>query len=136
MIWYLFRGLGRNPGKNFVDILVQTMKPKGHFEINWPSTNFHASAIGWKISWWSQYMLHHRMILLRYHKRKIDGLGFRVRINSVEKLERSPGFRMKCDKELQICTAAKFSKIVLRGRSQKCRPYMLKEIYWPLGQKS
>ena len=70
-------------------------------------------------------MLHHRMILLHYDRRKIDGLGSRVEINSVEKLERSPGSRMKCDKELQIFTAAKFPKIVLRGRSQKCRPYML-----------
>ena len=69
-------------------------------------------------------MLHHRMILLRYDRSKIDGLGFRVKINSVEKLERSPGSRMKCDKELQIFTVAKFLKIVLRGRGQKCRPYM------------
>ena len=60
-------------------------------------------------------MLHRHMVLLRYDKRKIDGLGFRVRINSVEKLERSPGSRMKCDKELQIFTVAKFVKIVLRG---------------------
>ena len=29
-----FRGQGRNPGKNFVGILVQMMTPKGHFEIN------------------------------------------------------------------------------------------------------
>ena len=54
------------------------------------------------------------MILLRYDRRKIDGLGFRVKINSVEKLEKSPGSRMKCDKELQIFTAAEFqAKIVL-----------------------
>ena len=36
MIWPLFRFEGRNPGKNFIGILVQTMTPKGHFEINWP----------------------------------------------------------------------------------------------------
>ena len=63
-------------------------------------------------------MLYRHMILLRYDRRKIDGLGFRVRINSAEKLERSPGSRMKCNKELQIFTAAKFLKIVLSGRLQ------------------
>ena len=68
------------------------------------------------------------MILLRYDGRKIDGLDFRVKVDSVEKLERSPSYRLKCDKELQIFTAGKFSKIVLRGRSQKCRPVMLEDL--------
>ena len=36
MIWPLLRGLGRNLGNFFVGIFVQTMTPKGHFEINWP----------------------------------------------------------------------------------------------------
>ena len=34
LIQLLFRGQGRNPGKNFVGFLVQTMAPKRHFEIN------------------------------------------------------------------------------------------------------
>ena len=32
----LFRGLNGNSYKIFVDILVELMTPKGHFEINWP----------------------------------------------------------------------------------------------------
>ena len=36
MIWPLLRGLGRNLVNFFVGIFVQTMTPKGHFEINWP----------------------------------------------------------------------------------------------------
>ena len=39
MIWALFRGQGRNLGKNFVGIFVQTMTLKRHFEINWPLVN-------------------------------------------------------------------------------------------------
>ena len=31
--------LGQNLSNFFVDILVQTMKPKRHFEINWPLQN-------------------------------------------------------------------------------------------------
>ena len=31
-----FQILGQNLSNFFVDILVQTMTPKGHFEINWP----------------------------------------------------------------------------------------------------
>ena len=31
-----FQVLRQNLSKNFVDILVQTMTPKRHFEINWP----------------------------------------------------------------------------------------------------
>ena len=34
LIQPLFRGQGRNLGNFFVGILVQTMTPKGHFEIN------------------------------------------------------------------------------------------------------
>ena len=36
LIWPLFRGLGRNPGKHFVGFLEEVLKPKGHFEFNWP----------------------------------------------------------------------------------------------------
>ena len=36
MIWPLFKFLGQKLSKFFVGILVQTMTPKGHFEINWP----------------------------------------------------------------------------------------------------
>ena len=36
LIWPLFRGYGRNPGKNFVGFLGDLKTSKGHFEINWP----------------------------------------------------------------------------------------------------
>ena len=36
MIQPFFKRIGRNLGKNVVGIFVQTMTPKGHFEINWP----------------------------------------------------------------------------------------------------
>ena len=36
MIWLLFRGLGRNPYKNYVAFLGDLKTPKWHFEINWP----------------------------------------------------------------------------------------------------
>ena len=36
MICPLFRGYGRNPGRDFVGYLEEVLTPKGHFEINWP----------------------------------------------------------------------------------------------------
>ena len=36
MIWPLFEFLGQKLSNFFVGILVETMTPKGHFEINWP----------------------------------------------------------------------------------------------------
>ena len=42
LIWPLFRGQGRNPGKSFVGIFVQTMTTKGHYEINWPLVKLRA----------------------------------------------------------------------------------------------
>ena len=36
MIWPLFKFLGQKLSNFFVGILVETMTPKGHFEINWP----------------------------------------------------------------------------------------------------
>ena len=36
LIWTIFRGKGRNPGKNFVDFLEDLITQKGYFEINWP----------------------------------------------------------------------------------------------------
>ena len=38
-----FQILGQKLSKNFVGILVQTMTPKGHFEINWPLTSNNSS---------------------------------------------------------------------------------------------
>ena len=34
LIWPLFRGYVRNPGKNFVDFFGDLKTPRGHFEIN------------------------------------------------------------------------------------------------------
>ena len=39
MIWPLFKFLGQILSNFFVGILVETMTPKGHFEINWPLTS-------------------------------------------------------------------------------------------------
>ena len=36
LIWPLFRGWGRNPGKTFVVFWGDLKTTKGHFEINWP----------------------------------------------------------------------------------------------------
>ena len=36
MIWSLFKFLGQELSNFFVGILVETMTPKGHFEISWP----------------------------------------------------------------------------------------------------
>ena len=36
MIWPLFKFLGQKLSNFFVGILVETMTPKRHFEINWP----------------------------------------------------------------------------------------------------
>ena len=36
LISQLFKILGQNLSNFFVGILVETMTPKGHFEINWP----------------------------------------------------------------------------------------------------
>ena len=36
MIWPLFKFLGQKLSNFFVCILVETMTPKGHFEITWP----------------------------------------------------------------------------------------------------
>ena len=41
LIWPLFRGYGRNPGKNFIVFLGDLKTPKGHFEINWPLVYVH-----------------------------------------------------------------------------------------------
>ena len=42
--WPLFRGLGRNPEKNFIGFLGDLKTPKGHFKINWPLVrNFHST---------------------------------------------------------------------------------------------
>ena len=35
LIWPLFRGLGRNPDKNFIGFVVDLKAPKCPFEINW-----------------------------------------------------------------------------------------------------
>ena len=40
MIWPLFKFLGQKLSKFSVGILVETMTPKGHFEINWPLVQF------------------------------------------------------------------------------------------------
>ena len=37
----IFQILGQKLSKIFVGILVQTMTPKGHFEINWPLLHYH-----------------------------------------------------------------------------------------------
>ena len=39
MIWPLFKFLGQKLSNFFVGILVKTMTPKRHFEINWPLEN-------------------------------------------------------------------------------------------------
>ena len=36
MIWPLLKLLGQKLSNYFVGILVETMTPQGHFEINWP----------------------------------------------------------------------------------------------------
>ena len=51
MIWALFRGQGRNPGENFVGILVQMMTPKGHFEIDWPLAEQSRYGGSFKVDW-------------------------------------------------------------------------------------
>ena len=60
---------------------------------------------------WSRLLVSIYVAVVR--QKENSWVGFRVKINSVEKLERSPGSRMKCDKELQIFTAFEFAKIVL-----------------------
>ena len=57
MIWPLFKFLGQKLSNFFVGILVETMTPKGHFEINWPLTkgrycvNVHNCPLE---RWWGQ----------------------------------------------------------------------------------
>ena len=42
---------GQKSRNNFVGIFVQTMKPKGHFEINWPLEGYAIWAQNWCYLW-------------------------------------------------------------------------------------
>ena len=54
---------GQKSRKNFVGIFVQTMKPKGHFEINWPLETF---LFKFSIGLWKQTILYSLSFKLQF----------------------------------------------------------------------
>ena len=81
LISQLFKILGQNLSNFFVGILVETMTPKGHFEINWPLPSHHHSFIRqsyFELSYCETKSLFHDTFFLSFLLYRIQWLIFKV----------------------------------------------------------